>query len=116
MAYLLIFDDNPKEWQRLSRALDGYKIIRIDHSKPLDKCIRLFNPKVVLLNLCLARSNTWEIFQELRIEYPDLPILTYTAKDHSSLQGIKEAVENILCSCSSLPRNAVPLKLMGADL
>lgn len=98
MAYLLIFDDNPREWQPLLQALDGYKIVRIDHTKPLNKCIRLFNPKLVLLNLRLSQSSTWDIFKEIRIAYPNLPILTYVAKDAAALSSIKEAVTAILCS------------------
>jgi len=105
MTYLLIFDDNPQEWQKLSKALDGYKIIRIDHTKPLDKCIRLFHPELVLLNLYLKGADTWDIFQDIRIAYPNLPILTYVAKDNADLDTVKEAIADVLCSTSSLAQS-----------
>ena len=101
MVCLIIFDDNPREWKPLLNALQGYKIIRIDHASPVNTCIKLFNPKLVLLNLRLIHSSTWNIFNEIRIAYPDLPILTYVADGDDSRESIKEAIADILCSTPS---------------
>ncbi|TDF97736.1 response regulator transcription factor [Paenibacillus piri] len=82
MAKILIVDDDPFIRQLIKLALRNEETQLLDSSNGLEALELLERTMVdlVILDIMMPLMDGWELCKEIRIRYPDLPLLMVTAK------------------------------------
>ena len=83
MANILIIDDQPHLRKLFSEELmdEGYEVTSVSDSKSVKGCIDNLKPDLVVLDLYLNGFEGWDLLNNIKYEYPNLPVLIVTAYD-----------------------------------
>jgi len=116
MATILIVDDQPHMKDLFSGELidEGHQVVWVGDAESVRKCLDIFLPDMVLLDLYLKGFDGWEVLHDIKNWNPNLPVLIVTAydsfmddprvsqadgyiiKSFTHLNEIKEKINNIL--------------------
>jgi len=83
MATILIVDDQPYMKELFSGDLidEGHQVVWVGDAKSVRKCLDIFLPDMVLLDLYLKGFDGWEVLHDIKNWNPNLPVLIVTAYD-----------------------------------
>jgi len=83
MAKILIVDDQPCVRELLSKELlsEAYSIVSAGDGESVMGHVRFSRPDLVLLDLYLDEADGFGVFQEIKRQEPDLPVIIFTAYD-----------------------------------
>ena len=83
MANILIVDDQRCIRQLLADelALEGYQVTSARNEQSVREHFLSTEPDVVILDLYLEGPEGFGLFEDMKAEYPDLPIIVHTAYD-----------------------------------
>ena len=77
-------------------AGEGYQVRTIRSPILVHSEIDAFQPDLVLIGLGVQPGQRWHLFHQLKIRYPDLPVLVYHAVNSTVLEDIKCAADEAL--------------------
>jgi CheY-like chemotaxis protein len=83
MTTILVIDDQPHLPELLSDVFtdEGYSVASAPDANAVWEYLSNTKPDLVLLDLYLDEYNGWHVLQGIKSEYPQLPVLIYTAYD-----------------------------------
>jgi CheY-like chemotaxis protein len=83
MARILLIDDEQHIRERFSSELaeGGYYVSALASCCHLRKRIELFKPDLIVLDIKLVDCDGFEVLEEIRNSYPDLPVILWSAYD-----------------------------------
>jgi DNA-binding NtrC family response regulator len=83
MSKILIVDDQPCLRQLLAEelTLEGYHMASSGNAESAKGQLLSFRPDVVLLDLYFDRPEGFELFEDIKMKYPYLPVIIVTAHD-----------------------------------
>jgi len=83
MATILIVDDQPYMKELFSGDLidEGHQVVWVGDAKSVRKCLDIFLPDMVLLDLYLKGFDGWEVLHDIKNWNPNMPVLIVTAYD-----------------------------------
>lgn len=86
MSKILIIDDEEHILQYYADELSelGHEVATINTGNHLLARISFYNPEVVILDIKLIDYDGLELLQQIRKEYPDLPVILSSAYDSFS--------------------------------
>jgi DNA-binding NarL/FixJ family response regulator len=84
---VLIVDDHPIVRQGLAQLIDQEKDLQVcgqaqDAHEAL-QAIRTLNPDMVVVDISLKDTSGMELIKDLKVQYPDLPVLTLSMHDEA---------------------------------
>lgn len=81
MPNILIVDDQPCVQELLSEELicEGYRVHSVADAESVRKYLLLSKPDLVLLDLYLEGPEGFGLFEDIKKQYPDLPVIIVTA-------------------------------------
>ncbi len=86
-AKIIIVDDHPIVRQGLADLINQEKDLAVcgqaEDAAGALKAIRELGPDVVIVDITLADSSGIELIKDIKVQYPDLPILTLSMHDES---------------------------------
>lgn len=86
-AKIIIVDDHPIVRQGLADLINQEKDLAVcgqaEDAAGAMKAIRELEPDVVIVDITLADSSGIELIKDIKIQYPDLPVLTLSMHDES---------------------------------
>jgi two-component system response regulator (stage 0 sporulation protein F) len=83
MANILIVDDQLYVRDLFSDELadQGYQISSLSDAESVRRHLKSLRPDLVLLDLCLDGPNGFEVLDDIKCNYPRLPVIILTAYD-----------------------------------
>jgi len=83
MARILIVDNQPHMEDLFSGDLidEGRQVVCVGDEESVRKCLDIFLPDMVLLDLYLKGFDGWEVLHYIKNWNPNLPVLIVTAYD-----------------------------------
>lgn len=83
MAKILIVDDQACIRELLSEELtsDGYRVATAGNAESISGHLKFSRPDLVILDLYLDGPNGIGVFHNIKRQYPDLPVIIFTAYD-----------------------------------
>jgi DNA-binding response OmpR family regulator len=83
MAKILIVDDQPCVRELLSEELlsEAYSIVTAGDGESVKGHLRFSRPDLVVLDLYLDEADGFGVFQEIKRQAPELPVIIFTAYD-----------------------------------
>lgn len=83
MAKILIVDDKPCVQELLSEELlsEAYSIVTAGDGESVMGYLRFSRPDLVVLDLYLDEADGFGVFEEIKRQEPDLPVIIFTAYD-----------------------------------
>ena len=83
MANILIVDDQQRIRQLLAEELmlEGYQVASVPNEQSVREHVLSSQPDVVVLDLYLEGPEGFGLFEDMKTQYPDLPIIVHTAYD-----------------------------------
>jgi two-component system phosphate regulon response regulator PhoB len=83
MAKILIVDDQPCVQELLSEELlsEAYSVVTAGDGESVKGQLRFSRPDLVALDLYLDEADGFGVFQEIKRQAPDLPVIIFTACD-----------------------------------
>jgi DNA-binding response OmpR family regulator len=83
MANILIVDDQPYIGQLLAAelTLEGHQVTSVDNAESVRERALSYQPDLVLLDLYLEGPQGFALLEDIKREYPQLPVLIMTAYD-----------------------------------
>ena len=83
MANILIVDDQPCVQELLSKELidEGYHVHSVGDAKSVNEYLLLSKPDLILLDLYLEGPEGFGLFEDIKKQYPHLPVIVVTAYD-----------------------------------
>jgi two-component system response regulator (stage 0 sporulation protein F) len=83
MANILIVDDHPCVRELLSEELidEGHHVHGVGDAKSVSEYLLLSKPDLVLLDLYLEGPEGFGLFENIKKQYPHLPVIVVTAYD-----------------------------------
>ncbi len=83
MPNILIVDDQPCVQQLLSEELirEGYRVASVGDAKSVREHLIFFQPDLVLLDLYLDGPEGFGLLEDIKRQYPHLPVIIVTAYD-----------------------------------
>ena len=83
----LIVDDHPIVRQGLSKIINQEKDLVVcgqaEDSPQAMQAIRKLKPDLVIVDISLKETSGVELIKDIKIQYPDLPVLTLSMHDES---------------------------------
>jgi DNA-binding NtrC family response regulator len=81
MADILLIDSYPRIRELLNEefASEGYRFVRSGDLQSVNKEIKFNKPDLVLLDLYLNGQVRWDVLADIKLHYPEIPILIFTA-------------------------------------
>lgn len=98
MPKILIVDDNRTIRRLLLKELtqDNLQVITLETIELFWEFIRTHQLDLVLLGLHSESFDCWQILNDIKKTYPDLPVLIYIVKSNHSINSLKLAIEEVL--------------------
>ncbi|HID31354.1 MAG TPA: response regulator, partial [Desulfobacterales bacterium] len=83
MANILIIDDQPCVRELLSEELihEGHYVHGVGDAKSVSEYLLLSKPDLILLDLYLEGPEGFGLFEDIKKQYPHLPVIVVTAYD-----------------------------------
>ena len=83
MSKILIVDDQLCVQQLLTAelTLEGYLVASSGDAESAKRRLSSFQPDVVILDLYLGGPDGFDLFEDIKRKYPDLPVIILTAYD-----------------------------------
>ncbi|MBW1741127.1 MAG: response regulator [Deltaproteobacteria bacterium] len=83
MANILIIDDQPCVRKLLSEELiiEGYQVHSLGHAESVREHLLSSQPDLVLLDLYLEGPEGFGLFEDIKRQYPHMPVIIVTAYD-----------------------------------
>jgi two-component system response regulator (stage 0 sporulation protein F) len=83
MANILIVDDQPCVRELLSEELidEGYHVHGVGDAKSVSEYLLLSKPDLVLLDIYLEGAEGFGLLEDIKKQYPQLPVIVVTAYD-----------------------------------
>lgn len=83
MAKILVIDDQRCVRELLSEELlsEAYSVVSAGDSESVMGHLRFSRPDLVVLDLYLDEADGFGVFQEIKRQAPDLPVIIFTAYD-----------------------------------
>jgi|UniRef100_A0A7C3DGP4 two-component system alkaline phosphatase synthesis response regulator PhoP len=108
MARVLLVDDDPAIREVLGVYLRQEGCEVLEATNGLEALQLLSQADVVILDLMLPQLTGWQVAQELRRDYPDLPLLMLTARGEEAerIQGLELGADDYVTKPFS-PREVV---------
>jgi DNA-binding NtrC family response regulator len=84
MANILVVDDQRcvRELLREELILEGYRVGTTGDSRSISGYLRFFRPDLVVLDVYLDEADGFGVFEEIKTQDPDLPVIIFTAYDN----------------------------------
>jgi len=86
-AKIIIVDDHPIVRQGLADLINQEKDLAVcgqaEDAAEAMKAIRELEPDVIIVDITLADSSGIELIKDIKVQYPDLPVLTLSMHDES---------------------------------
>ena len=94
MSKLLILHNEPYVQSLLSEGLSekGYRVVCVDNSKLIWEYIKNTQPDMVFLDAENDGFDCLKLYFDIKQEYPYLPVVVYTARDHDAIDRIRGAI------------------------
>jgi len=98
MPKLLIVDDNRVILSLLLKELtqDNLQVVTLNTIELFWEYIRNSRPDLVLLGLHSESFDSWQILNDIKKNFPSLPVLIYIIKSDHSIFSLKQAVKEVL--------------------
>ncbi|MBW2020979.1 MAG: response regulator [Deltaproteobacteria bacterium] len=83
MANILIIDDQPCVRELISEELflEGYQVHGVGDIESVREHLQFSQPDLVVLDLYLDGPEGFGLFEHIKRQHPDLPVIVYTAYD-----------------------------------
>lgn len=83
MANILLVDDRRCVRQLLSEFLidDGHEVETLSHDEALKEHLENALPDLIIVDLCLNGAYRWDVLRDIKLQYPSLPIVIFTAHE-----------------------------------
>jgi DNA-binding response OmpR family regulator len=84
MANILLVDDRRCVRQLLSEFLieQGHEVEALNDAEALKEHLKNALPDLIILDLCLNRAYRWDVFRDIKLQYPSLPVVVFTAYEN----------------------------------
>jgi len=98
MPKLLIVDDNRIILERLLKELaqDNLHVVTLSTIEFFWEYIRNSPPDLVLLGLHSESFDSWQILNDVKKNFPSLPVLIYIIKSDHSIYSLRQAIKEVL--------------------
>lgn len=98
---ILVVDDDPIGGRMLQFVLSeqGYQVDIVDNARGALSLVERTPPDLMLLDVNLPQLNGFDLYQRLRDQSYDLPVIFVTAKDEleDRLQGLRMGADDYIC-------------------
>ena len=93
MKKILIFDAYPSIRQLLAEELKAEGNVTMGIGKPefVNEWVGKFEPDLIVLDLYVRGEILWNLLTDLKIRYPDIPILLFMAFQPNEIPRLNEA-------------------------
>ncbi len=83
MGSILIIDDQPCVRELVSEelSLEGYQVHGVGNEKSVREYLLFLQPDLVLLDLYLGGPEGFGLLEDIKRQYPHLPVIIFTAYD-----------------------------------
>ena len=84
MADILVVDDRRCVRHLLSEFLieEGHEVEALDDAEALKERLENALPDLIILDLCLNRAYRWDVLDDIKLRYPSLPVVIFTAHEN----------------------------------
>jgi len=98
MPKILIVDDKKIICKLIYDELiiANFQVVTLNSIELIWKYIREIRPDLVLLGLHSESFNSWQILNDIKKNFPSLPVLIYIIKSDHSIFSLKQAVKEVL--------------------
>lgn len=98
MANILMVNDRTYIRDFISKELahEKYQVVSVGDSKAIWKHIKGSQADLVLLDLYLDKTDSWQVLHDIKTKDPNLPVLIYVIKCFEDLERLKKSIAEVI--------------------